>query len=931
MPPFKTIDIITTPTADHFDMVQDDNNFIYVVFEKGIKVYNGTEWQIIEIPSPRNLRTLFYDLSGRVYFGGWGIIGYIEKDKFGIFQYTILIPNNHEGRIEDIWTIEACNEEIYFRGVHHITRYSPNTQEFTNWNFISKLGAISCLNNVLILQDREKGLLELHSGNWTESKTQLDDNSLIYKFKKSENNSLFILSESEKWQFIKDSKVHTIKFDNQLPSLDNYVSIEFLTGNKFVLGTNNGLLTFIDIDTMHAESFQITNEWISKIVKTKDNGLLVLTEFEVFYLDWPSPIRVQGRQSGLASNILDMSVWNGKLYVSSSAGVFLEEKNQLIYQHKLFERLNWTNKEAWKLLALNDNQALLAESHKIYLVEKTDENAVLQESIVPITDTIYPRKLVRSKYNQDKFYVFTEFDVQILMKTDTNEWQLNKILNHRSTSLIEHNPTSLLIATEESGLFRVKLNNFDNLPAQEENVSELYGLSQEQSRFLKLFKATENIIFAYSLQGMFKLDNNQFVNDSILNLKEIIGNDSLKDLKQMSSGLLYGNTYSKLVYQTEETKWKSIDLKPYIRGPITSIGSEGNEIKVASNGTIITFDTDYNIEKKIAEFDLIFTSITFEKDYERQSLILESKNVFSYIQGTGKLSFSYVLTDIKNQDKIQYRYRLSGTEQSWPAYFNKTYVSFENLPSGEYEFEVQAKDSLGKIYSSKLYKFIVHPHWYLTTTAIIVWALLIMTIVYKLFSRYLKWREKIHEAQKLALKKVIFKKTIELKKLNFSLQKMAHQDGLTGLSNRMYLDCFIEKLLDKDINKVTVIMMDMDYFKNYNDLNGHVMGDELLIELADHLKKEFNKDVVARYGGEEFVAVLINNSLKQAKCKAENIRLLIESKSKKTSISIGISESSKSINLKDSDDIYHLIDQADKALYCAKDRGRNRIEVYDKA
>lgn len=85
--------------------------------------------------------------------------------------------------------------------------------------------------------------------------------------------------------------------------------------------------------------------------------MLVLAEYEVFLLEWPTNLRVQGKESGIASNLKNIYDWNHRQYILSSSGVFLKDEEQTLYQHKVYKRLDWTNKEAWDLFVLSDEKS----------------------------------------------------------------------------------------------------------------------------------------------------------------------------------------------------------------------------------------------------------------------------------------------------------------------------------------------------------------------------------------------------------------------------------------------------------------------------------------------------------------------------------------------------------------------------------------------
>ncbi|MES0492161.1 MAG: GGDEF domain-containing protein [Leptospirales bacterium] len=165
------------------------------------------------------------------------------------------------------------------------------------------------------------------------------------------------------------------------------------------------------------------------------------------------------------------------------------------------------------------------------------------------------------------------------------------------------------------------------------------------------------------------------------------------------------------------------------------------------------------------------------------------------------------------------------------------------------------------------------------------------------------------------------------------MKNLAVKDGLTGLYNHRY---FYEKLKEeftrvKRYGKTVVLLMiDIDHFKQYNDEFGHVAGDFILKEVAANLQEESREtDTVARYGGEEFVIIAPEMSKAQAKPFAERVRQLIVdfefkneqiSAGKHLTISIGVG-----VYPGDGDTFDELIQATDKALYRAKETGRNKV------
>ena len=165
-------------------------------------------------------------------------------------------------------------------------------------------------------------------------------------------------------------------------------------------------------------------------------------------------------------------------------------------------------------------------------------------------------------------------------------------------------------------------------------------------------------------------------------------------------------------------------------------------------------------------------------------------------------------------------------------------------------------------------------------------------------------------------------------------RKMSFTDSMTGLFNRKYLTYYLEKNRKKLWEKPTsVFIIDIDYFKKYNDHYGHVQGDSAINEVADILRNSVRKnDTVIRYGGEEMVMFISGIRLDAALRTADEIQKKLSEKSiehkcsdisDKLTVSMGIYNTEYA-----GQDIYSLIDKADIALYRAKEKGRNRYEVY---
>ena len=199
-----------------------------------------------------------------------------------------------------------------------------------------------------------------------------------------------------------------------------------------------------------------------------------------------------------------------------------------------------------------------------------------------------------------------------------------------------------------------------------------------------------------------------------------------------------------------------------------------------------------------------------------------------------------------------------------------------------------------------------------------------------------KIRERDEYSRELQAMKDLYKEKLkEIDKMKEEALILSYTDDLTGMYNHRF---FIQQLtMEVDRQKrypspLSLLMIDIDYFKNYNDTNGHLAGDQVLKAISIIIQHAVRQtDMVSRYGGEEFCAILINTNKEGAIVIAERVRRNIAETNFPNekvqpngdlTVSIGVATFSSKINT-----VTDLIREADNALYRAKRAGRNKVEA----
>ncbi|HDQ04115.1 MAG TPA: GGDEF domain-containing protein [Deltaproteobacteria bacterium] len=213
---------------------------------------------------------------------------------------------------------------------------------------------------------------------------------------------------------------------------------------------------------------------------------------------------------------------------------------------------------------------------------------------------------------------------------------------------------------------------------------------------------------------------------------------------------------------------------------------------------------------------------------------------------------------------------------------------------------------------------------------------LLSAIIISLIANYQMENDRRVDYLRELLKEI---EAIRLKKTKAQLEQLSSSDDLTGLANRRHFDiCLAEewKMAVNYRSSLSLLFLDVDDFKPYNDHYGHQAGDDCLRKIAAVLRQAIRRpqDICARYGGEEFVVLLPNTLQENATQLAENIRKGVEREkiphnhsraASYVTVSIGIASLIPRPGLNQN----ILVELADKVLYKAKEMGRNRVQVFD--
>ncbi len=311
--------------------------------------------------------------------------------------------------------------------------------------------------------------------------------------------------------------------------------------------------------------------------------------------------------------------------------------------------------------------------------------------------------------------------------------------------------------------------------------------------------------------------------------------------------------------------------------------------------------------------------------------------------GKGRFEFQYVGLSLVAPERMRFRYRLDGFDENWIEAGTRHTAYYTNLPPGAYRFVVMAANNDG-VWNEAGASFEFHRAPRFSQT---YWFYAICGVAAaSVGTGGHLWRVRRARKREAELMQLVEERTIQLaaanKKLeaaNEKLEGLSYRDGLTGVSNRRHFDEEFDREWRRAYRArlpLSIIMIDLDRFKAFNDMFGHPSGDQCLRSVATALAQGVSRvgDVVARYGGEEFVMLLQGAHKDGAALVAERVRVAVASlgiahpkapSGSVVTISLGVTTVIPTNDFpKES-----ILAAADRALYQAKRMGGNRWDVAD--
>lgn len=749
---------------------QSADRHIYVANNLGLLEYNGASWKLYNSPNETLIRSVAV-YGDRIYTGCYMEFGYWKRDNLGLLNYTSLSQTLKVKMLEDehFWNIIPLDEGVVFQSLNRIYLFntvSNDIKVITSENVITKM---SLVNDTIMFQKINDGIYIIEHGKakLLTSSPIIKDEPIVNIF--TFNGDLLIQTVSKGFYLFSNNSLEkwNIKANEILSKVNVYSSLK-LDDDSFVLGTISEGLIHLNKDGSIKETINqvngLTNNTVLSLFEDIDDNIWLGLDNGINCININSPIRVYNNQKGNLGTIYASQLHNGYLYLGTNQGLFYKEART----QEDFRFMEGTKGQVWNLIVY-DNTLFCGHTDGTIIINGNQASKIPNSpsgtwDIKPIPGR--PNVLLQGNYE----------GLNTLHKVNGSWVFKNSIEGFINSSKFFEigEDNTVYVSHEYKGVYNLKMNDdFSKV----ESVQSMPEVSK--GLHASLIKYNSDILYT-NKNGIYKYNSvsGKFVKDSILS--SIIPESEYETGKlvvDQENNRLWAFTEGSMNYVepgklSETPEIHKISIPSALRKGMSgyeNISHVENDTYLfgMSNGYLF-IELDKLPDQKT--YNVKINAIKKGKHgIASEHISQDGIGEFTYSENNLELAFS--VPNYSKFSEVKYSHQLEGIYDNWSDWSTKSTAVYENLPFGDYTFNLRAKVGNKTLVNEASYEFRINRPWYLSNLMITVYLLglfLFSLLMHNLYRRYYrKQQEKLLEKSK---------REIEIKQLENEQQQMLFEN-----------------------------------------------------------------------------------------------------------------------------------------------------------
>ncbi|WP_423997629.1 triple tyrosine motif-containing protein [Maribacter sp. IgM3_T14_3] len=718
---------------------QSENQTLYIANNGGLLEFNGTSWRLYQAPFGTPVKSVV-SIKDKVYTGSYMEFGYWSSNQSGILNYNSLssklpIPLIED---EDFWNITAYKDWVLFQSLDRIYIYNSNSDSFEIIEAKTTSAKIFEIRGKIFFQIKNEGFFTLENG----KPVLVSDNAIFLNVvivgAYSLGDRMLVITDQGEFYYLNEGNVEkwNIAADVNLFSTKIYSSL-LLDDGSFVLGTiSKGIYHFNkngDLIRHINQEKGLSNNTVLSIYQDFDHNLWLGLDNGLSVLNLDSPFKEYTDHLGAVGVVYTAKKMAGKLYLGTNQGLFLKNNAG----DTDFKLVAGTEGQVWMLKEIDDT--LFCGHHNgTYVIE--DDKAT-NISKYPGTWDIQPLK------SNKELLIQGNYEGLSVLERKNGTWNYrNNIEGFDSSSRFFEfvDDHQVLINHDFKGIFDLTLDSA---------YTKVLNMNQIESKGIgsSLLKYHDDIVYA-TINGVFKYlpKERTFKNDLLLTTNFFTANDSIVGILQSTNSAerLWGFANDNIIslstgLLSEKPLRTEVSIPKFFRRSMGVLGFESvvhleNELYLIgmSNG-YVTLDLGKITQR---EYQIGLNDVSIKSyDTPKVSVMLQNDDEFEYSQNN--LGFNYNVIEYDKYTEVYYQYRLDGLYGDWSNWSTSTEISFDNLPYGNYDFQVRGKVGNELTSNIETYSFIIQRPWYISYLAIIsyiILGVLLSILIHRIYKNYYK-------------------------------------------------------------------------------------------------------------------------------------------------------------------------------------------------
>ena len=779
---------------------QDSTGVMYFGVQAGMIEYDGAKWQRIKLDDAAIVRAFCKNKAGTIYYGSYGDFGYLAKDSLGHTVGRSLLANiPAESRdFLDIWSIYSTGESLYFQSREYIFQVSDKgtnanaKRSVKTWKAKSKFIYSFYLDGQYFVHQQGLGLykmvndsLEFIPGSAVLGNERMQ---VMLPYKGNGNQHEYLCGLFFSGLYLYDGqtfKPFQTKADPILKSGSLlYRGLQLDNGN-YALATAGGGLIIIDergeLIQQINNQVGLQDENVYSVFLDNKKTLWLGLENGISKLNINSPLSQFALQSGLRTGALTVMRANGIIYTGTANGLY-----RYNLETRKFEQVNEI-KQTQIFSTLLDGKTFIIATDGVYAIRDRKVEPIKRSISGDFSTTnLYIPKHYPNLLLTCGSYGLGIFQRKIQGNTDPGNWEFKGLvpgIPDQIWTLSENKDGTFWCGTQSGDLYKL-------------------SLSFDQEGHVALDKSSVGAFtFPGAVGSMFAVDDiSYFVSDSAF----YTFNDASKtfhidttfgtfpkgggSVEQVAQADSSGRVWLRVGKETILAIPKPGGGYQLTHPPLNTINETTIQafypentgvVWICATSGLIRYDQNLATNKDLS-FNTVLRHVKAGKDVLNPFVLEAGKSIPSVSHASNTLRFEYAAPFFEQEDKTEFQTWLEGFEPKWSDFDNNFYKEYTNLPPGKYHFHVRGKNIFNQIGKEAIYSFEILPPWYATWWAYLIYAVLIIAIIYAL----IRWRTKQLHAKQRELEKTVALRTAEL---SHRLEELAVinsvQEGLVAQMN----------------------------------------------------------------------------------------------------------------------------------------------------